>query len=307
MPPGGNTAAYWIDNGACTGPPATPTSGGVPTATPTDGPTVNAGPGLPAHVFAPYTDVMAWPTYSVSNAATTNGQKYYTLAFIISGGTGCQPYWGGALALSSNWYTGEINRLRAQGGDVIISFGGAAGTELAQACGDVASLQAAYQAVIDKYKVTWVDFDIEGAAVTDTAANDRRAKALAGITVKKSFTLPVMPDGFPQAEIDIVNNAKANNAGIAVNNIMAMDYGAFCGDMAQYAITAAQAVHNQVGGNVAITPMTGVNDVSCENFTTANASTLTSWAKANAYVTGLAFWSTNRDSTFAYTNAFKAF
>jgi hypothetical protein len=308
MPPGGTTAAYWIDNGACSGVAATPTPGGVPSATPTDGPTVNSGPGVPAHVFAPYADVMAWPTYSVSNTAATNGQKYFTLAFIISGGTGCQPYWGGALALSSNWYTGEINRLRAQGGDVIISFGGAAGTELAQACGDVASLQAAYQQVIDKYKATWIDFDVEGGAVLDAASIDRRNKALAGITVKKSYTLPVMPTGFPQEELNILSNAKSNNAGISVVNIMAMDYGgSFCGDMGQYAIQAAQAVHAQIGGNIGVTPMTGVNDVGCENFSTSNASTFISWAKANAYVTWTAFWSTNRDSNFGYTNVFKGF
>ena len=64
---------------------------------------------------------------------------------------------------------------------MIPSFGGAANTELAAACGDVASLQAAYQQVIDDYALTHVDFDIEGAWVAHAPSIARRSAAIAGL------------------------------------------------------------------------------------------------------------------------------
>ena len=62
---------------------------------------------------------------------------------------------------------------------MIISFGGASGTELALGCTTVSSLQAAYQSVLNKYRVNAstpvrLDFDIEGGAVTDQASINRR-------------------------------------------------------------------------------------------------------------------------------------
>ena len=56
--------------------------------------------------------------------------------------------------------------MRAHGGDVVVSFGGAAGLELAAAYSragrTAADLEKAYQKVIDCYALTYVDFDIEG-------------------------------------------------------------------------------------------------------------------------------------------------
>jgi hypothetical protein len=62
---------------------------------------------------------------------------------------------------------------------VIISFGSASGTELAACEDNTSELQAAaYQSVIDQYGLTWIDFDIEGAAVANGASIDRRNKAI---------------------------------------------------------------------------------------------------------------------------------
>lgn len=298
------------------GPTNTPTRTPTRTNTP-PGPTpttggINNGPGLPAHVFAPYVDIMAWPTYSIVNAANSTGHKYYTLAFIVDGGS-CTPKWGGITPLGDLFYASEVNGIRAMGGDVIVSFGGAAGVELGQACSTVSALQAAYQAVVTTYKVKWVDFDIEGAAVADTASIDRRNKAIKGLEaanpgLKVSYTLPVMPTGLPQDELNLISNARTTNGTrVDVVNVMAMDYGPCNLDMGQSAISAGQNTHTQIGGNIGITPMTGTNDITCEVFSTSNASTLVSWAKNNSYVTWLAFWSMNRDSGFSYTNIFKSF
>src|SRR3712207_7836660 len=59
---------------------------------------------------------------------------------------------------------------------VRVSFGGAAGQELALTCGSVAELQAAYQSVIDQYDLTFIDLDIEGGATSNTASVARRSE-----------------------------------------------------------------------------------------------------------------------------------
>jgi hypothetical protein len=58
----------------------------------------------------------------------------------------------------------------------MVSFGGANGQELAQAITNVPALATAYQAVIDAYNHSAIDFDIEGAAVSDHASIDRRSQ-----------------------------------------------------------------------------------------------------------------------------------
>ena len=60
-----------------------------------------------------------------------------------------------------------------------ISFGGASGIELVQACSTVDSLLAEYQAVVSAYSLKYVDFDIEGAASADPASFNRRSRAIA--------------------------------------------------------------------------------------------------------------------------------
>jgi chitinase len=292
----------------------------------------NPGPGFPAHYAAPYAEMWLSPQNMV-NAANATGNRFFTLAFIISGG-GCSPAIDGNVAISDASWNSAINTVRAGGGDVIASFGGASGTELGQACTTVASLQAAYKAVIDQLNLTRIDLDIEGAPLADTAANDRRNTALAnlqvqyaaaGRTLAVDYTLPVLPSGLLSDSLSLLNNAKSHNLNVNLVNIMTMDYGPAM-DMGQAAINAANALHGQLGaiwntktsaqlwameGN---TPMIGVNDSAAEIFTTGNASTLESFAAANG-IQMLSFWALGRDnqatsgtpqSTYQFTNTFHA-
>ena len=181
---------------------------------------------------------------------------------------------------------------------MIVSFGGAAGTELALACSTVDALQAQYQSVIDTYGFTRLDFDIEGSALSNTDANTRRAKAIAGLQAAASaankkltvqFTLPVMPSGLTQGGRDLLQNAIDNGVDIGVVNVMAMDYGRSYDpdNMGQYAVDAMTNTRDQlkvlyseaeppkteaqVNAMVGVTPMIGLNDVSPEVFTTDDA------------------------------------
>lgn len=79
-----------------------------------------------AKTFAPYVDVATWPTLDVSAVAKATGVKHYTLAFIVADQKN-QPAWAGIIPLTDNFYATQIASLRALGGDVIISFGGATG------------------------------------------------------------------------------------------------------------------------------------------------------------------------------------
>jgi hypothetical protein len=77
-------------------------------------------------MFAPYVDIMQWPTFDVSKVAVKTGVLYYTLAFICSG-IGGKPAWGGSVPMEQNFYRDQLLRLRQKGGDAVASFGGAFG------------------------------------------------------------------------------------------------------------------------------------------------------------------------------------
>jgi hypothetical protein len=281
----------------------TPTPSSTATPTSTGSPSVSAG-------FAPYVDTSLYPAFDLLASAASTGVKNYNLAFVTDGG-GCTPKWGGVTDLASDAVAQQIGALRAKGGDVRVSFGGASGSELATTCSSADALAAAYGKAVDAYGLTKVDFDVEGGALPNTAANTRRAQAIAKLQsghpgLDVSYTLPVMPEGLTQDGVDLLANAKANGVDIGTVNIMAMDYGpAYSGDMGTYAEQAATATQAQVKGvlglsdsaawnAVAVTPMIGVNDVASEIFKVDDASQLVTFAKAKG-LGGLSMWSATRD------------
>ena len=294
------TGLYWTDAWSLVGPCDTgPTS--TPSRTPTPGPTSPPG----AKIFAPYIDVSPGSGSAIMQLASNgSGNKHYTLAFIL--GYGCSASWFGAYQMNTaeaDAIGTRINELRAVGGDVIIAFGGAAAPELANVCSTVSSLQAQYQAVVTKYSLNTIDLDIEDFSPT---AIDLRNKALKGLeaanpNLKVQYTLGVLESGFTQAQMDVLNNAKANGTRVDRVNIMAMDYGHAVSDMYAAAVSAAQASRSWLNANgfsstqLGITPMIGVNDSAGETFTLSNASSLVSWANSNG-ITELAFWSVGRDN-----------
>ncbi|MGW5656619.1 glycoside hydrolase family 18 protein [Streptomyces humi] len=317
----------------------TPTATQTPTASPSQSTGTGSGTTTSAG-FAPYVDTSLYPAFDLLAAVDATGVKNYNLAFITDGG-GCTPKWGGVSDLSSDAVAAQIGALRAKGGDVRVSFGGASGSELATTCSSADALAAAYGKAVDAYKLTKVDFDVEGGALPNTTANTNRAKAIAKLQASHpgldvSFTLPVMPEGLTQDGVNLLSNAKANGVRINTVNIMAMDYGAsYNGDMGTYATQAATATQAQIKSvlglsdaawkSVAVTPMIGVNDVSTEIFKVDDATQLVDFAKSKG-LGGLSMWSATRDkqcaggakstadatcssvvqNPYAFSNAFKA-
>ncbi|MER6682791.1 glycoside hydrolase family 18 protein [Streptomyces olivaceoviridis] len=287
--------------------PATQSATPTPTGSTGSGTTASAG-------FAPYVDTSLYPAFDLLGAADATGVKNYNLAFLTDGG-GCTPKWGGVTDLTSDAVAAQIGALRAKGGDVRVSFGGASGSELATTCSSADALAAAYGKAVDSYRLTKVDFDVEGGALPDTAANTRRAQAIAKLQAQHpgldvSFTLPVMPEGLTQDGVNLLANAKSNGVRINTVNIMAMDYGAsYSGDMGTYAEQAATATQAQVKSvlglsdsaawkAVAVTPMIGVNDVSSEVFKVDDAAQLVDFARSKG-LGWLSMWSATRDKQCA--------
>lgn len=296
----------------------------------------------PAHYSAPYVDVSAYPTFNLTQSAEASGNRFYTLAFVLNTGGACTAGWGGSISLDSGFLQSDIASLRAAGGDVAVSVGGANGAEPAMSCTSARALQAQYQRIVTNYQLSQLDFDVEGAAITDTTSIDLRNKAIAGLeaanpTLRISYTLPVMPTALTQDGINLLKNAVANHARVDVVNMMTMDYGSANSDMAGAATSAATALVSQLGGifsgksaaqlwaMVGITPMIGQNDSQGELFSLANAQSVLSFANAHG-LTELSFWSAGRDNggcpgqgyaspscsgvsqaQWAYTSTFKSF
>jgi hypothetical protein len=81
-------------------------------------------------------------------------------------------------------------------------------------------LQQKYQNIVDQYSLSWLDFDIEGNALSDYASNDRRNAAIAAMQrnspfLRISYTLPVETYGLLEDGLKILLSAK--NAGVRVD------------------------------------------------------------------------------------------
>ncbi|MEI6699483.1 MAG: Calx-beta domain-containing protein [Mycobacteriaceae bacterium] len=279
--------------------------------------------------FAPYVDMAGWPVPDLVAMSKATGASLFTLGFLQVDPAG-NPAWGGYGVLEPNSTDAQavaINKsiaaLRAAGGDVMISFGGAAGTSLAQsyvARGlSAQALANAYAGVVDTYGVTHLDFDIEGAAVADAASIALNSSALkllqqARPQVQIWYTLPVLPQGLTIDGLNVVQSALTAGVKLAGVNVMAMDYGegpaptsgTGAQTMGTYAIRSAESTYAQLSSlyakngqtfawkQIGVTPMIGVNDITSEVFTVADAQALNTFAVSKG-LGMLGYWSVERD------------
>lgn len=269
--------------------------------------------------FAPYVDVTLPPLVHFEDASTISA-GLISLGFIVAGNDPCQPSWGSYYTLDAASRALDLDRritnLRQQGGDVVVSFGGQANQELAVSCTDVDALTDAYRTVIDQYDAVQLDFDIEGTAMADQAANERRLVALARLQDERSdleiwFTVPVAPHGLTAEGLDVARSAIGSDVDIAGINLMTMNYGesrAPGATMAAASIDALNSTFQQlqatfvragvprdsVWSRLGATPMLGQNDVASDVFTVADAHALTEYA-SKVGLGRLGMWSINRD------------
>jgi hypothetical protein len=254
----------------------------------------------------PYIDItMSSP--AMADVARATGQKFYTLAFILGSGT-CTPMWGGTIPLTDARISQQISDLRALGGDVAVSFGGAMGPYLQQSCPSQAEQVGAIEKVIDTCHVKRIDFDIEASVPLDTMnkAIAQVQRERAGTTV--SYTLMVQSDDYgltPALGVDLLKNAKANGVNVGIVNPMTMDFGS-TKPWGQAVIAAAQSTLGQMAQiwpeksaadlnrMLGVTPMIGRNDTG-PVFTQTDAHDLVNWANGH-HIGSLGFWSVGRDN-----------
>lgn len=278
--------------------------------------------------FSGYVDVTATPRYAFEAPVSKEAGKV-VLSFVVADPKDpCTPSWGAAYSLAEAGSALDLDRrvarLQQLGGSVSVSFGGLNNTELATGCTDTDKLKSAYRSVVDRYNVTSIDLDLEGGALTDVPALERRAQALAALQQERQrdgkdlniwLTLPADPHGLTTAGSDAMRGMITAGTDLAGVNIMTMDYGASKlpgRSMYENAVSAAEAAHGQLTGiyraagselgsgtvwrKIGITPMIGQNDVAGEIFTLTDAQELSSYA-ADKGVGRLSMWSLNRDHT----------
>jgi chitinase len=277
-----------------------------------------AGSSLPAHFSAPYLQISGSTAGDLAKDKSASGDKFYTLAFLTPK-SGCTPEWednGDSLGA----FTKQVSSLQSAGGNVIISFGGADGGELAQTCTSASKLEAAYANVVKTYGVNRLDFDIEGSTLDNGSANSRRDQALAALqkanpAVQIDFTIPVDPDGLESDAVNLLKGAKSAGVKVSIVNIMTMDFGDGQNALkdAESAAPKTEAQRHKVFGGSSSpdrgmqgqTPFAGENDDN-ENFTQSNAKTLESFAASHG-VGELAFWEVDQYDKplgYAYTKIF---
>ncbi|MGB4780119.1 chitinase [Microbacterium sp.] len=274
--------------------------------------------------YASYVDATATPEYAFETATDEVGRNV-VLGFVVAATPDeCTPTWGTHYTLEAAQTDLDLDRriarLRQAGGDVIVSFGGLLNTDLSVACGSVDDLAGQYRAITDRYHLTTIDLDIEGEALTDTAAAERRAEAVAQIQREQIdagdaplqvwLTLPVAADGLTADGVAVLQAFVDAGATVAGINAMTMNFGADADDMADLVVPALEGTHRQlmavyadagapVGGQTAwrmvgATPMAGQNDVVTEVFTLDDARKLNAFALEHG-IGRVSMWSANRD------------
>jgi chitinase len=277
--------------------------------------------------FAPYVDLTATPTYQFQDPGYDPARQV-VLGFVVASDSGaCTPTWGGTYSLDAAAVSLDLDRrviqYRERGDAVAVSFGGSAGSELALACPEPAELADAYVEVIKRYGVSLVDFDLEGAALSDSAAVQRRAIAVASLQKQLAasdtpltvwLTLPVGPAGLTGLGRAAVATMLAAHVQLAGVNVLAMDFGKVgepdgnllattetaLGDAEGqlsdlYARAGLHFDSTQAWNRLGVTVMIGQNDVPGEQFTVSQAAKLAAFAGLE-HMARVSIWSLNRDS-----------
>lgn len=274
---------------------------------------------FPENFFAPYVDVTLAAQDPLVESVGKAGTKYFILAFITAGSSG-EPAWAGVQPIDepSDWLDvgTQIRDLRRhEGGSVIVSFGGLQGTYLPETTDSATELKNKYKQVIETYGVSFLDFDEEKLIRSNPGKVSLRNEALVLLKqeypeLKISYTLPVLPSGFPSHSTNDIlfalEDAAERGLDVDMVNPMTMNYGSSFELIGRTVIDAAQSVHGQLGDlwpeksaterwqMIGLTPMIGQNDVDSNVFDQNEARQVRDFA-IQQNLRMLSFWSLVRD------------
>jgi hypothetical protein len=247
---------------------------------------------------------------SVSTVMSATGIKQFTMAFMLSGG-GCTPMWDSTRPLTGGVDQSTINAIRANGGDVEISFGGWSGNKLGPNCSSASALAGAYQQVINAYGLKFIDIDIENTDELENATvQDRILGALKIVkqnnpSIKTIVTIGTSTTGPAYWASRLIDQAAALGANIDVFTIMPFDFGCpATSTMYSCTTSAAAGLRDKLKStfgwsdatayaHMGISGMNGLSDQQ-EQTTVSDWTNIRNWANTN-HIARLAFWSVNRD------------
>ena len=251
-------------------------------------------------------------------AMKKTGVKAFTLAFILAKGKKqCTPAWDGSAPITSAAHKTRINAIRAAGGDIVISFGGFSGNKLGNACSNETTLAAAYQQVIDAYKLKVIDIDMEHGD-GDPANQDevkQSVKVLKALKIVKQknpgittvITLGTDKTGLPGPEAAVLKQAAQNGDPVDIWTIMPFDFGGGGTNMGQLSIQASEGLHKQlkaafpgksdaeIYAQQGISSMNGKTDVPGEFVSVGDFNAMLGYCTAHN-LARYTYWELNRDN-----------
>jgi hypothetical protein len=292
-------------------PSAVPTGAPEPTPPPTSDPPSNAPNNAPnnnstgAMAAAPYLYLGWGSPPDPRTVMSATGVKWFTLAFMLDGG-GCTPRWDGNRPLTGGGDQTTINNIRAAGGDVVVSFGGASGPSLESTCGNAAALARAYGQVIDAYDLKAIDIDIEGGVYGNPAAQQRTIDALKLVKTSRPNVIiyVTIPSGRSGPDGGMIRRAATSGLTVDGWTIMPFDFGAAGQDMGALTIQAAEGLKNTIKSaygytddqayrQAGISSMNGRTDVG-EIVSPADLTRVLAYVQQH-HLARFTFWSLNRD------------
>lgn len=208
----------------------------------------------------------------------------------------------------------------ANGGTVLLSFGGSSGTYVEVACTNEDQFFGVMDKVIADSGIRRLDWDVEGHQLLDTNATARRARVLARLQAKYpnlfvSFTLPGWLLGLDKNSMALLRTTRDANVRIDRVNVMAMSFGwdpMVPNNQAQAVITTLRASagqlmtvfpgksQEQIHAMMGVTPMIGKNDDG-RTFTVADARAVADFVKVNG-LGMIGYWSFQRDRASTWAN-----
>ncbi len=230
--------------------------------------------GWPTRLAAPYIDMSAWvdtaSAYSINGApnleklSNESGFKYFNLGFIQPDQTkylnedgSIRWGWGGYYSLGENGgnssqYQGilkSLKSLRDSGGDYTISIGGQLGHAPWVVTQNVDALEKFYNTIVETYSLKRLDLDIEESN-QDYSQNIENAKAIKKVQdkhdVEITLTIPIMPSGWQEKQINIIKAYLDAGVDITLINSMTMCYGTGVYSSEDYGDASVRAISNSV-------------------------------------------------------------
>lgn len=308
---------------------------------------VDAGQGVKwgEKVFAPYIDGGLWYNgengyqglYPLGQEVKKSNISYANIGFIVSDPSNPKTAsFGGYYNVDGTGTNGsvvtafanQIKEFRAQGGDVLVSFGGENGTPLQDVYDNAEELADKYIEIVEHYGLTTIDFDIEGAHVRDKEAWERNNDAIKIMQDKLGdeapdvwYTFPVLPTGLVGEGTDndaynVLQDAVQKKVNVHGVNIMTMCFGpsfvtgptdtyhtyveqaseSLAGQIKRiYSDANQDLTDSQIYQKIGLTPWVGKSSQANETFTQSDAKALLAYANEKQ-IGMLSFWSLNRDN-----------